>query len=254
MTSAINIQIINQLYDNYSYIISSKKNKKALVVDPAESKPIIDFIKKKNLSLEALLITHNHADHTSGIKDLINFQKVDVYSPNFKINETTKIIRDKETINFQFIEFEVIATPGHTIDHVVYYSKKNNILFSGDTLFSLGCGRVFEGTYEQMFMSLQTINDLPDQTSVYCGHEYTHQNYKFLNSIFLNYKALDNYKIKIDERLKTEKRTIPFSLANEKIINPFLCSKVIAYDKFMQINNLSGLSFFTHIRNLKNNF
>ena len=121
---SITVKIINQLSDNYSYIVYSNHTKKALIVDPAESRPIIDFITKNNLTLEGLLITHHHTDHTSGIEDLLIYKNVDVYSPNLSILGTTKLISDKDKINFDFISFIIIATPGHTLDHVVYYCKK----------------------------------------------------------------------------------------------------------------------------------
>ena len=127
-------------------------------------------------------------------------------------------------------------------------------MFSGDTLFSLGCGRVFEGTYEQMFNSLQAINDLPDDTLVYCGHEYTLQNFSFLISVFNKHEALENYKLIIDKRLKSNNRTIPFNLADEKKVNPFLCSKITSYRKFMKTKNLNEFLFFKYIRDLKNNY
>ena len=120
------------------------------------------------------MITHHHSDHTSGIKDLLEFNKdknINVYSPNISIFGTTKLIKDQEQINFGFINFLIISTPGHTLDHVVYYSKKEKLLFSGDTLFCYGCGRVFEGTMKQMLHSLKKIKELPYNTKVYCGHE-----------------------------------------------------------------------------------
>jgi hydroxyacylglutathione hydrolase len=254
MSSDIEVAVINQLSDNYSYVIYAPKIKKAIIIDPAESKPIIDFLKKKYLSLQGILITHHHSDHTSGIRELISFKNVVVYSSNLAIPETTQLVKDMEIVDFGFINFKVLSTPGHTLDHIIFYNATNNLLFSGDTLFSLGCGRVFEGSYEQMFNSLQRLNELPNKTYVYCGHEYTHQNYKFLNSVFFNHKILNQYKNKIDKRIKNNKRTIPFILGDEKIVNPFLVSQVTTYNNFMRTNNFDKLNFFKHLRSLKDNF
>ena len=151
----IKIAIINQLSDNYSYIIYDLIDRNALVIDPAEESPIIDFIENNELNLVAILITHNHSDHTSGINGLIKNYNVNVYTPNINIKGTNKLLIDKQKINFNFIEFEIISTPGHTLDHIVYFSDKEKLLFSGDTLFYYGCGRVFEGTMEQMLSSLK---------------------------------------------------------------------------------------------------
>jgi len=250
----IEIKVINQLSDNYSYIIYSIKTQKALVVDPSESESIINFIKKNDLILKSLLITHHHSDHTSGINNLLTFKNIKVYSPNSLIVGTTNLIKDNDNLDCDFIDFQIIATPGHTLDHIVYHCKKNNLLFCGDTLFSLGCGRIFEGNYEQMFRSLQTLNKLPDDTIVYCGHEYTFQNYKFLNSVFPDHKELSKYKKIIDARLFKKKRTIPFRLGDEKIVNPFLGSKISAYRKFMLTKKFNELNFFKYLRSLKDNY
>ena len=254
MSNNIEVAIINQLSDNYSYIIYSAKIKKALIVDPADSKPLIDYLIKNDLSLQGILITHHHSDHTSGIKGLLDFKSVNVYSPSLKISKTSKLIKDMNKIDFNFIDFKVLETPGHTLDHIVFYNSKNKLLFSGDTLFSLGCGRIFEGSYEQMFRSLQLLNNLPNETYVYCGHEYTSQNYKFLRSIFSNHEELKKYKDKIDGKLKNTQRTIPFKLGDEKLVNPFLVSKINTYKKFMIANNMDRLNFFKYIRNLKDNY
>ena len=148
MTKNILVEIIPQLKDNYSYLVYSNVNKSAVVIDPADAAPIIKFIKDKDIILSGILVTHHHADHNSGINDLLGFQSTKIYSPDQNINKTSTIIKEGDIIKFNFIEFEAIATSGHTLDHVVYFSKKNNLLFSGDTLFRFGCGRIFEGTYD----------------------------------------------------------------------------------------------------------
>ena len=259
----INIQIINQLSDNYSYIIFSLEKKKAIVVDPAESKPIIKFIEKNNLSLIGLLITHHHTDHISGIKELLGFVKVDVYSPNFSINGTTKLVKNNDIINFKFISFKTIATPGHTLDHVIYYSKKEEVLFSGDTLFCYGCGRVFEGTMQQMLESLTKIKALPSSTKVYCGHEYTDKNLEFVLKELLYWQDGSLIKQKWREIIKKNGSSMPFYLEHQKDWNPFLNCDNINYKK--GISNFhknigkitveaSELDFFSFIRNKRNAF
>ena len=120
MTSYIEVAIINQLSDNYSYVIYSSKLKKALIVDPAESKPLINFLKNNDLSLQGILITHHHSDHTSGIRELLSFKTVVVYSPNLAILGTSKLIKDRDNIVFDFIDFKVLASPGHTLDHIIF--------------------------------------------------------------------------------------------------------------------------------------
>ena len=249
MISIINIP---QLKDNYSYAIIN--NNDLIVVDPAESKPIIKYIEKNQLSLKAILLTHHHKDHTAGVEDIINHTNVPVYSPNKEINKTTIVIKDQDIINLNFIKIEVIETPGHTIDHVVFYNKENNILFSGDTLFRLGCGRVFEGTYKQMYTSLQKIYALNNETSVYCGHEYTNTNFNFLISIFPNDKNLLSVKEKINKQLNETQSSIPFNLGKEKKINPFLAPESNNFTKFKNQNMLTNFELFSYLRDLKNNF
>jgi hydroxyacylglutathione hydrolase len=248
----ISVITIPQLKDNYSYLVV--KNNKAIVVDPAESLSIIDYIKSKGLKIEVVLITHHHADHTAGIKSILNYCSVPVYSPDKKIFGTTKVLENEELINLSFINFKIIKTPGHTIDHIVYYNDYNNILFSGDLLFRLGCGKVFEGTYEQMYFSLQKINSLNNKTMVYCGHEYTVSNLSFLMSIFPDNDFLFTEKDNINSQLLKTKSSIPFNLGREKAINPFLSSKLGYYKEFKNKNKFSDIEMFSYLRDLKNNF
>jgi len=248
----ISIIKIPQLKDNYSYAIT--KNKEVIIIDPAESISILKYIQYNQFSLKAILLTHHHADHTTGVEGILNQIKVPVYSPNKEIKYTTKIVKDQDIINLDFIKIKVIATPGHTMDHVIFYSKENNVLFSGDTIFRLGCGRVFEGTYEQMFSSLQKINALNNITNVYCGHEYTNTNLNFLLSIFPKNKNFLAEKKKINLQLKETGSSIPFNLGKEKRLNPFLAPNSDYFKEFKNENNLSDFMLFSYLRDLKNNF
>ena len=240
------------LQDNYSYGVLD--NKDFIVIDPANSIKILEYIEKNNLLLKAILITHHHADHTDGIEGLLNKNKVPVYSPNKEIKYTNKIIHDKEIINLGFISLEVIATPGHTLDHVVLHDKKNDILFSGDTLFRLGCGRIFEGTNKEMFASLQKIKALNNKTTVYCGHEYTKANLNFLLSIFTKNKSLLAEKERIDLQIRKTGTSVPFNLGEEKQVNPFLNPDLHYLREFKSNKNLSNFKLFSYLRDLKNSF
>ena len=225
MTKNILVEVIPQLKDNYSYLVYSNINKSGFVIDPADAVPIIKFIKDNGIVLSGILITHHHADHNSGVNDLLKFQSTKIYSPDKNINKTSNIIKEGDLIKFDFIGFEVIATSGHTLDHVVYCSKQNILLFSGDTLFRFGCGRVFEGTYHEMKKSLNKIEKLDDSINVYCGHEYTIHNLKFLKGIFHNDKMLDKAEEDVLRQIKNTKSSMPFNLGYEKKHNPFLSLK-----------------------------
>ena len=246
------INKIPQLKDNYSYAISFKK--KVIIIDPAESLSILEYIIDNKLTLKAILITHHHEDHTGGVEGILNKINAPVYSPDKTIKGTTIVLKDEDIVDLDFIKINVISTPGHTTDHIVFYNKKNNLLFSGDTLFRLGCGRVFEGTYEQMFTSLQKIYNLNDKTTVYCGHEYTNNNLNFLLKIFPQNKSLLSEKNKIDKMLLEKKSTIPFNLGVEKTLNPFLSPNSNHYSKYKDSKNLSSFELFEHLRDLKNDF
>ena len=257
------IQIIKQLTDNYSYVIYDNQKKKSLIVDPAEHSSIINFLNKNKLNPIGILITHNHPDHTSGIKGIKNYYDLDVYTPNINIKESTKILKDNQKIDFNFIDFEIIYTPGHTLDHIVYYCKKENILFSGDALFYYGCGRVFEGTMEQMLDSLKKIRKLPNETRVFCGHEYTYKNLEFVLDELVYFPDIGSVKSKCRENIKKKGSSMPFDLGHQKDWNPFLNCHNINYKKGIanfhknegKISpNASELDFFTYIRNKRNNF
>ena len=254
MTKNILVEIIPQLKDNYSYLVYSNVNKLAVVIDPADAAPIIKFIKDNDIILSGILITHHHADHNSGVNDLLKFQSTKIYSPDQNINKASTIIKEGDLIKFNFIEFEVIATSGHTLDHVIYCNKQNNLLFSGDALFRFGCGRIFEGTYDEMKKSLNKIEKLDNSINVYCGHEYTIHNLKFLKGIFHNDKMLDKAEQDSLEQIKHTKSSMPFNLGNEKKLNPFLSLESPTYRNFMEKKGFDNIKMFKYLRYLRNDY
>ena len=157
----INIEPIAAFSDNYIWLLST--NEGSIVIDPGESKSLLKILKENKLDLRAILITHHHFDHTGGIEEILSEISIDVYGPKNNIASINKRLVGGSKINLLGIEFEVIEIPGHTLDHIAYYSKNNGqpILFCGDTLFAGGCGRVFEGTFEQMHNSLSILKKLP---------------------------------------------------------------------------------------------
>jgi len=250
----IKIEIINQLKDNYSYLLHHD-NSLAIVIDPADDEKIINVLESKKLKLDSIFITHHHSDHTSGVLGLMKkFPHAQIYSPSelssLKINNISNNNKVATPIN----EFDILSSPGHTLDHIVLCDFKNKLLFVGDVLFRLGCGRVFEGTLDQMHDSLNKILNLPDDMKVYCGHEYTLNNLMFLEDIFRENIDLEKVKKQILHDLETKNRTIPFVLGDEKKVNPFLNPNCEMSFKFKKDNNLSNLELFRYLREKKDNF
>ena len=250
----IKIEIINQLKDNYSYLLHHD-NSLAIVIDPADDEKIINVLESKKLKLECIFITHHHSDHTLGVLGLMKkFPHAQIYSPSelssLKINNVSNNNKVTTPIN----EFDIFSSPGHTLDHIVLCDFKNKLLFVGDVLFRLGCGRVFEGTLDQMHDSLNKILNLSDDMKVYCGHEYTLNNLMFLEDIFRENIDLEKVKKQILQDLETTNRTIPFVLGDEKKVNPFLNPNCEMSFKFKKDNNLSNLELFRYLREKKDNF
>ena len=218
----INIEPIKAFSDNYIWLVTT--NEGSIVIDPGESKNTLDLLKNKQMHLSAVLITHHHFDHTGGISDLNKNNTLDVYGPNNDIESITKRVINGDVINVIGLSFEIIEIPGHTLDHIAYYSfnEGNPILFCGDTLFSGGCGRIFEGTHEQMHNSLQRLKRLPKNTKIYCGHEYTESNFKFASEVDPLNEDLQLRLNEVKELRKLEIPTLPITLESELKTNPFL--------------------------------
>ena len=239
----MNIEIIKCLQDNYSYLIIDETNKNACVVDPSEAKPVINFIENNKINLKYILNTHHHYDHVGGNLELK--KRYSSYIIGFKgdkdrIPEVDVLVENNQIWKKDNFEAKIYHIPGHTTGHIAYHFFKEKKIFTGDTLFSLGCGRIFEGTYDQMFNSLNKIKELPKDTEIYCGHEYTLQNSKFCIANDSQNLKLKDKIVKIKEKLKNGLPTIPTILDDEIECNIFLKAK--------------DVKSFSKLRDLKDNF
>lgn len=213
---------IPTLKDNYVWTVINPSNRCALVVDPGEARPVIHYLNQYKLALHGVLITHHHWDHTNGVSELIQHYPAPVFaSVRCNIPNLTHRLAEHQTVDLDFFpSFQVIDIPGHTLDHVAYYAP--GILFCGDTLFSAGCGRAFEGTAEQLYSSLQKIAALPDNTRLYCAHEYTLNNLRFSQRVDPDNLAVNQHIQTVIALRKNGEPTLPSLLKLEKDINPFL--------------------------------
>ena len=237
------VEIIPCLQDNYSYLIIDENNNSACVVDPGEAKPIVDYLKNKNIKLKYILNTHHHFDHIGGneyLKKKFGSIVVGFKKDINRIPEIDVLLEDNQIWKAENFKAKIIHIPGHTTGHICFHFFQEKLVFTGDTLFSLGCGRIFEGTYKEMFESLNKIKSLPEETKVYCGHEYTLSNLKFCikyNPENQNLKKkAENIKKKIDNGLPT----IPSTIKDELECNIFL--------------RANDLESFSKLRDLKDNF
>lgn len=253
----IKVEIIPVLNDNYVYLIKNLNNSKIAVVDPGDAKPIISFLNKESLKLDEIILTHHHDDHIAGCNELINIWEARLTAPLFdkdKIPFANRYISDEDVIDVIGLTSKVISSPGHTLGHICYYFQDDSLLFSGDTLFRLGCGRVFEGTMDQMKDSLKNIRNLPDDTLVFCGHEYTLSNAKFCLSFYKNDEEFKKLYDEIEDLVNNDKPTIPFRLGQEKRFNPFLQFDNKKFKELLNIDNLNDVEVFKHIRLKKDSF
>jgi hydroxyacylglutathione hydrolase len=263
---SIKITPIKAFTDNYIWAITNKTV--ATLVDPGDASVCIEFLEQNKLTLNSILITHHHSDHTGGINNLVGYcqQKkwsLTVYGPaseniprcDVKLHENDTVVLDELNIDFKIIDL-----PGHTAGHIAYVTSVHltPILFCGDTLFSGGCGRLFEGSPEQMLHSLTKLADLPNNTQVYCAHEYTQANLAFALTVEPNNQKLVNYNNKVSELRSKGYATIPSTIELEKQINPFLrCHKQsiqTSAKQFTTNTNATPQDTFTTIRRWKDQF
>lgn len=248
------VEIINQLKDNYSFVLYND-TLKSCVIDPADSNPILNFALENNLTIEDIFITHHHKDHTSGVKGILNaFPEVNIHSPSAQIENTRFVLRDGDEVNSCLNTFRIIKTPGHTLDHIIYYDENNGVLFCGDTLFRLGCGRVFEGTLNEMFNSLQKINEFDKNTIIYCGHEYTISNLNFLEKTLKKESSYLTVRNKINDDLNNKGKSVPFLLEDEKQYNLFLNQNSKLGTIIKKELGFTDFELFAYLRKAKDSF
>ena len=253
----LSVEPIKAFTDNYIWLVST--NEGSIVIDPGESKNIQKLIDNKTIDLKGILITHHHYDHTNGLSELVKKNELEVYGPVNNIDGINHRLNDKDKISIIGIDFDVMSIPGHTLDHIGFYSANANnpILFCGDTLFAGGCGKIFEGTYEQMFHALKKITKLPTNTNIYCGHEYTLSNLKFaLEADDSNKELIEEFK-KVENKINSNIPSLPTTLDKELKVNPFLrCDNINIQNKIIEKFKVSNneLEVFTALRKWKDNF
>lgn len=209
MASVWKVEKIPILQDNFVFVLHKDSN--AWVVDPGDDTPIIDFLKEKQLVCAGILITHHHHDHIDGIAKLVQEYACPVYAPEKNRNQiphATHLVHEGDKLTLQDLNVEVLELPGHTLGHIAYWIPAKKWLFSGDVLFALGCGRLFEGSFEQMYQSLARLKSLPPETLVFCTHDYYASNKDFCDRQNLNIQDYDPIH--------------PLLLAQELQFNPFL--------------------------------
>lgn len=251
----MNLISIPAFQDNYIWVLADDKDR-CIIVDPGEAAPVMKAIEENGWQPEAILLTHHHNDHVGGVPALREkFPHLEVYGPKETQNKgTTRVVEEGQNVLILEWEFSVFATPGHTSGHICFYSFP--YLFCGDTMFSGGCGRLFEGTPEQMYKSFQKINALPEETIICCAHEYTLANMKFALSILPQDPAIQDYYHKVKELRAKKLNTLPVILKNERQINLFLRTDDI--DLINKINQETKMQQpeqrFAWLRSKKDNF
>lgn len=252
----LKISPINAFSDNYIWLIQT--NEGNTLVDPGDSKPIISTIDKLGITIDDILITHHHFDHIGGLESLKPLIKGSVIGPkNNAIDLLDKHVSEGDIIESIGLEFSIFEVPGHTLDHIAFYSEtEKEVLFCGDTIFSGGCGRVFEGTFEQMNHSLEKLISLPSKTEIYCAHEYTLSNLQF--ALMAEPDNVDLKEYELNSKNKREKNipTIPTTLGQELQINPFLrvaetSLREAISDKLDHSNITSNAEVFGFLRSWK---
>lgn len=224
----LRIHRIHAFSDNYIWVIADDKN--AWVVDPGDASPVIEFLEAHQLALIGILLTHWHGDHQGGVEDLCTcYPELQIIGSKKALKGPSRPVVEGEMVEVLGALFRAIEVPGHTLDHIAFFSDSDlfetPVAFTGDTLFVAGCGRLFEGTAENMFESLQKLDQLPDNTAIYCAHEYTLANLKYATIAEPENLEIQTLLVKVEELRSKQYATVPTTLVMERLTNPFLRAK-----------------------------
>lgn len=237
-----NVRLLPVFDDNYIFLLQN--DSAVIVIDPGEAKPVLQVLQSEKLSLAGVLITHHHHDHIDGLNELRVYNpELPIWAPlknRGQIPGASTYVEEGDCVELAGLKFQVIELPGHTLGHIAYYNPQQGFLFSGDVLFGLGCGRIFEGTFEQHYKSLQRIAALPINTQVFCTHEYTEANLRFLQSLGPLSPQQQEYARRLAECRAQNRPSVPLRLIDELQCNPFLLSR--------------NLTEFTQLRQKRNQF
>lgn len=239
------VELLPIFDDNYIFALTSANHRELVVVDPGESAAVEDYLRTQGLQLKAILLTHHHADHIGGAQELQQKFQCPVYAPlknKKQIPFADIYLQEGDQVALEPWTFEVMELPGHTLGHIVFWEEQRRWLFSGDVLFGLGCGRLFEGTFEQAFQSLKRICTLPDETLIYCTHEYTEANLRFCKILSPqdntpltgNDEILELYENQTVSKRSLGLPTVPLRLSLEKQVNPFLLAKDVEQFRYLR--------------------
>ena len=243
--------------DNYIWTIVNESLRTLTCVDPGDAAPVLSYAKHNALTIDNILLTHHHQDHTAGVEQLLqHYPNTAVFGPiDERIPFVNAVVRDEDIIHIENFAFRVLSTPGHTASHICYQEPVQGWLFCGDTLFSAGCGRVFDGTIENLHHSIMLLKNLPNDTKIYCGHEYTLQNLRFAASIEPENKTISSYFSHLQE--KPGQCSLPSTIALEKKINPFMRTHIPTIQEFALAHGIpshDSLAIFKLLREQKNVF
>ncbi|MFZ0565491.1 MAG: hydroxyacylglutathione hydrolase [Chlamydiales bacterium] len=252
-SAAAEISLIPALRDNYIFLI--QQGNEAIAIDPAEASPLLEGLYSQNLTLTHILNTHHHFDHVGGNKKVKSATHCTVIGPDDpRIPALDTPVHEGERFTIGSLSFQVLFIPGHTSSHIAYFVPEKNWLFSGDTLFLGGCGRIFEGTAEQMLASLQKLAELPKETQVFCGHEYTLKNLQFAAMVEPNNMEVLIRLKKVSALCQQGEATLPATLQEELKTNPFLRVTKPELRKALDMEKASDLEVFIQLRKMKDRF
>lgn len=254
MLTILQLPVLN---DNYVYLIHDPVSGETAAVDPAVAGPVLDALNHHNWSLTYILNTHHHSDHVGGnleLKQQTGCQIIAGLNDRHRIPGIDRPVREHDVIPLGQHPIRIMDTPGHTSGHIVYHFANDGLLFCGDTLFVMGCGRLFEGNAEQLWHSLQKLKALPASTQIYCAHEYTQTNARFALSVEPDNQALQQKMIIVNQLRARQEPTVPSTIAQELATNPFFRTDSPALQATIGMSDKKPVDVFARLRKLKDVF